>query len=71
MAYGYIKGTERASLSYFEALLSQTVDLNERKKLEPLVQELREAVNNLEQASEAQVTEALKSHPDSLNLAPR
>jgi hypothetical protein len=71
MSYGYIKGTERASLSYFEVLLSQTVDAAERKKIEALVQELREIVENQERTSTKAITEALERHPYSFNFVPR
>jgi hypothetical protein len=44
MSYGYIEGTESASLSYFEALLAQTADINERQKIEAIIKDLREAI---------------------------
>jgi|HubBroStandDraft_6_1064221.scaffolds.fasta_scaffold789976_2 hypothetical protein len=71
MSYGYIKGTEKVALSNFEMLLSQTVDAAERKKIESLVQELREVVEDQERTSSKAMTEALERHPYSFNFAPR
>jgi hypothetical protein len=47
------------------------VDAAERKKIESLVQELREVVEDQERTSSKAMTEALERHPYSFNFAPR
>jgi hypothetical protein len=71
MSYGYVKGLESSALSYFEILLSQTVDATERSKIEALVRELREVVENQERSSTKALSEALERHPASFNFVPR
>jgi hypothetical protein len=44
MAYGYIKGAEIAALSYYEALLGQIQDSEERRKIQGLISDLKGAL---------------------------
>lgn len=44
MSYAYIQGKEAEALSYFETLLNQPLDPDDRVQLEELVRELRQKV---------------------------
>lgn len=44
MTYGYIVGQEDESLGYFEARLRTALDAQERKDLESVVRNLKEAI---------------------------
>jgi hypothetical protein len=44
MAYGYIKGAEITALSYYEALLGQMQDSEERKKIQGMISDLKETL---------------------------
>ena len=48
MAYGYIKGAEVAALSYYEALLGQIQDSEERKKIQGMISDLKETLTERE-----------------------
>jgi hypothetical protein len=48
MAYGYVKGAEEAAVAYYEALIAQTVDPQERGKIKAIMDDLREAIRTKE-----------------------
>lgn len=50
MSFAYVQGRELEALAYFEAKLSSTTDLEERKQLQEAVCKLREVVKKNEQA---------------------
>jgi hypothetical protein len=51
MAYGYIKGAEIASLLYYEGLMARTPDIEEREKIQGIINELERAIKATENQS--------------------
>lgn len=46
MSYAYIQGKEAEALSFFEKLLNQPLNPDERVQLEKLIEELRQKVRS-------------------------
>jgi len=42
MAYAFIRGAELPALQYYESLLANTLDTNERSKIEGILQAIKE-----------------------------
>jgi hypothetical protein len=49
MSYAYIQGREAEALAFFQTMLNQALDPNERAQLEKLVDELRQKVTSKEE----------------------
>lgn len=63
MSYAYVQGREAEALAFFEKLLNQALDSNERAELEKLVAELREKVTPTEeQAAVARALQNVAAH---------
>jgi hypothetical protein len=68
VSYGYIKGTEKTSLSYFEALFAQTVDAKEREKIAAIIDELKESLSKQRKAFEDDAPTTIHHASDSWNI---
>ena len=60
MSYAYFQGDEAESLSYFEKMLSQPLNPQDRAQLEELVKELRRKVS---EAHQVDLRGALQNFP--------
>ena len=59
MSYAYIQGREAEALAFFEKMLNQALNPNERAELEQLVDELRQKVTSKE--GQAAMTHGLQN----------
>jgi hypothetical protein len=73
MAYAYIKGAELPALHYYESLLMNTPDTDERSKIEGILQDIRNALltkHQLEQGEFINLPAPLRSANLSANEFP-